>query len=619
MTPRRVVALAQALTMIMLLVPGPQSIGPAPVEAALRPADEGPVTVYDAAGKGIGCQSPRERFRAPGLPNDPPWPPGTEPTPAPTPEPTPAPTDAPPEPDPDGDGSPLPEPTEEPSAAAVGYGYVQGTIRPTSKLVAGIDVSHWQGDDIDWRKVRDAGPLFVFMKATERTDHLDRQFVSNIAQARSAGLLVGAYHAFDYRFDGAEQADHFLDTIEPHGGIEGALPPVVDVECFPYLPASIQAVSSARLRDFVERVYERTGRLPVVYTRPDAWAEVTGNADGFSDLPMWTACWYTCEPPLPLAEGWDGWTFWQYTDRERVPGVGRVDGNYFVGTRKELRALKLRPVTVGEGASAVGGGAVELDLGGREGTHVRTALDDGDWSEWKRLRAAAPTVSIPAEEGRHAVRVQLKAAPGLRSPIETVTAVVDATPPEISAPEVALRTGPLGNNGDGLPVSVRWDAVDATAGLSDATVVVRCGPGQRERSESPGGAAPGERVSWDAQAHLLPNASCDVTAISADGAGNTNRATAPSLTTIVQPAAESAIVSGGQVGVIARPGPEAGRMAVLLDGEALGLVDLYAETEEPPAVVFVAELPEGEHTVSVEPTDGGTISVEGFATLEPAA
>ncbi|MEX1334299.1 MAG: hypothetical protein AB1Z66_03280, partial [Candidatus Limnocylindrales bacterium] len=100
--------------------------------------------------------------------------------------------------------------------------------------------------------------------------------------------------------------------------------------------------------------------------------------------------------------------------------------------------------------------------------------------------------------------------------------------------------------------------------------------------------------------------------------GNTNRATAEGVTTAVVPAADSATVSGAQVGIIARRGPEAGRMAVLLDGEPLGLVDLFAEVEEEPAIVFVGEMAEGEHTISIEATDGSTLSVEGFATLERA-
>ena len=604
--------------MIMLLVPGPLSLGPALVQAALQPADAAPVIVYDAEGKGIGCQPSSQKYKGPGLPKDPPWPPGARPTPSPTPEPTPIVDD----PAMDAGSSPVPEespaaeepePSEDPVAEAVTYGFAQGDIRPKTKLLTGLDVSHHNGD-IDYQAVKEAGHRFVFIKATQDNDFIDPMFSTNLRNARAAGIAVGAYHFFDYTLDGREQADHFLDRVEAFDGIDDALPPVVDVECWAPIGSSIHAVAAARLRDFTERVYERTGRWPLIYTSNFMWREVAGNAEGFEQLPMWAACW-GCDLPITLATGWDEWVFWQ-EGLTRIPGVGRLDGNYFVGTKKDLRELKLQPVSVGEGSGVVGSGPVPLDLGGRTGTHVRTSFDGETWSDWRRIRRAAPTVTIPAEEGQHVFRVQLKAAPGLRSPIETVTAVVDATPPEISAPVVSLRTGSMGTNQASLPVSVRWDALDAAAGLVDARIAVRCGDGRAIRSEAPGAAEPGERVAWAADAYVFPDASCAVTAITADAAGNTNRATAEGVSVSVVPAAESATVSGEQVGVIARRGPDAGRAAVLLDGEAVGLVDLYAESEEEAAVVFVAELPEGEHTISVADTDGAAITVDGFAALE---
>jgi hypothetical protein len=201
--------------------------------------------------------------------------------------------------------------------------------------------------------------------------------------------------------------------------------------------------------------------------------------------------------------------------------------------------------------------------------------------------------------------------------------VVDATPPEVSATTVGLRTGALGTSEASLPLSVRWEARDATAGLADARVAVSCGEGRSLRSQAPGQAQPGALIAWDAEAFAFPEADCNVTAIAVDGAGNTARATSERVSTSIVPVEDtmSATISGSEFGVIARRGPDAGRMAVLLDGEGLGLVDLWAESEEGPAVVFVAELPPGEHTVSVEPTDGSdaALTVDGFATLEPAA
>lgn len=625
MTLRRVVTLAQALTISMLLLPGPLSVGPAVVEAALRPAEPDARIVYDAEGKGIGCQTGGSKYKAPGLPKDPPWPPGAEPTPSPTPEPTPV-VDDPaldagvsPEPD----ASEDPEPSPEPVAAT--FGLVQAELKPKSKLITGLDVSHHNGD-IDYTAVREAGHRFVFIKATQDNDFLDPMFPTNMARARAAGLAAGAYHFFDYTLDGREQADHFIDRVESVGGIDDTLPPVVDVECWAPIGSSIHAVSAARLRDFVERVYERTGRMPLLYTSVFMWREVMGNAEGFEDLPMWAACW-GCDQPISIAPGWDEWVFWQ-EGLTRIPSVGRLDGNYFFGTNKDLKSLKLRPFTIAGGDVATGGGKVELDLGGRDATHVRTSPDGEDWSDWNRIRST-PTATIPKREGTYEVYAQFRNGPGLKSPVVTDSIVVDATPPEVSVPTVALRSGTLNTNDASLPVSVRWQAQDVTAGLADAKVAMNCGEGRLVRTEAPGRADPGELAAWDAEAYAFPAADCSVTAIAADGAGNKSRATVAGVTTSIVPAqgdVPSAAVSGAEVGVIARRGPDAGRVAVLLDGEALGLVDLYAAIEEGPAIVFVADLPDGEHIVSVEPTDGtdteadgGAPVIDGFATLELAS
>lgn len=56
----------------------------------------------------------------------------------------------------------------------------------------GIDVSVWQGPNIDFRKVRAAGINFVIIRAGIGTSK-DIYFESNYQKAKAAGLNVGAY------------------------------------------------------------------------------------------------------------------------------------------------------------------------------------------------------------------------------------------------------------------------------------------------------------------------------------------------------------------------------------------------------------------------------------------
>ena len=673
MTLRRVVALAQALTMILILAPGPHVVGPSSVRAAIAPAEAGPVRVYDATGRGIGCQAGVRKYNGPKPPKDPPWPPGAEPTPTPEPSPTPSPEPSlEPSPDPSaiGDTAASPSPDQGTATGAgsamafmaapgVRVAQAEATAEPSptpptaaeptlpsppaatdadiapdvetaaetkkrnSKLISGIDVSHHNGD-IDYAKVREAGNRFVFIKATQDNDFTDPMFPTNLARARAAGLAAGAYHFFDYTLDGKAQADHFLDRVEAAGGIDDALPPVVDVECWAPIGSSIHAVSATRLRDFVQRIYERTGRMPLVYTSVFMWKQVVGNAEGFERLPLWAACW-GCDAPPSLAPGWDEWTFWQ-TGVDRVPGVGRLDGNFFSGSNKDLDALKLRPLTIEGGDRATGSERVEMDLGGRDATHLRTSPDGETWTAWRRIRSAA-VAELAADEGEQTVFVQLRNGSGLKSPVYRDAITLDRTGPEVSTPSATLREGPIGSGPASIPVSVSWEARDTHAGLSDASVTASCGKGRILRTEAPGSAAPDELASWDALVALVPDETCVVTAVSRDGVGNVTRATADAVRVAEAAAAGgaklSATVQADQVGVVARRGPDAGRAAVLLDGEPIGLLDLYAPSPSGPEIVFVADLEDASlHSMTVEATEtsdpasaGTGIVVDGFVTL----
>ncbi len=59
--------------------------------------------------------------------------------------------------------------------------------------VRGVDVSNHQGA-VDWQRVRAAGFVFTYIKASEGRTFSDPDFVTLSIGARRAGLRVGAYH-----------------------------------------------------------------------------------------------------------------------------------------------------------------------------------------------------------------------------------------------------------------------------------------------------------------------------------------------------------------------------------------------------------------------------------------
>jgi lysozyme len=61
----------------------------------------------------------------------------------------------------------------------------------------GIDISSWQhpsGAAIDWQQVAGAGEQFVMIKSSQGVSYESPNFRADVAAAREAGLLVGAYH-----------------------------------------------------------------------------------------------------------------------------------------------------------------------------------------------------------------------------------------------------------------------------------------------------------------------------------------------------------------------------------------------------------------------------------------
>ena len=113
----------------------------------------------------------------------------------------------------------------------------------------GIDISSYQGNDIDFNKVKNDGIQICIMKATESTEYLNMYFHNQAEGILSAGLNLGFYHFF--RGNGVAEADYFCNAIEPYKD-KMTIKPVIDVE------VSIIDINNQVLA-FINRVKERLG------------------------------------------------------------------------------------------------------------------------------------------------------------------------------------------------------------------------------------------------------------------------------------------------------------------------------------------------------------------------
>ncbi len=208
-----------------------------------------------------------------------------------------------------------------------------GKVSPGQYAVHGVDVSRWQGE-IDWPKLRSQGANFAYIKATDGGDHLDPMFRKNWREANEAGLRRGAYHFFYWCRTAGEQADWFIRNVPK---VEGALPPVIDVEyngeskCKRRLS---RAVVLEKMQVFMDKLERHYGQRPVIYTAPDFYRD---NLKGeFLDYPFWLRA--VAQHPSKVYPG-RKWVFWQYSGSGLSHGVkGKIDLNVFYGSERQWRS-----------------------------------------------------------------------------------------------------------------------------------------------------------------------------------------------------------------------------------------------------------------------------------------
>ena len=205
-----------------------------------------------------------------------------------------------------------------------------GKASPKHLAVHGVDVSWWQGK-IDWDKLRGQGANFVYMKATDGGDHLDPMFKKNWRAAKQAGLRRGAYHFFYWCRTAGEQADWFIRNVPK---VEGALPPVIDVE-WNGDSSCKRRPSPAKVREkmqvFMDMVERHYGQRPIIYTSPDFYRDNLKGA--FLDYPFWLRA--VAQHPSKVYPG-RKWVFWQYSGSGLARGLrGRIDLNVFHGSEDD--------------------------------------------------------------------------------------------------------------------------------------------------------------------------------------------------------------------------------------------------------------------------------------------
>jgi lysozyme len=194
-----------------------------------------------------------------------------------------------------------------------------------------IDISHFQGTP-DFEKVKASGIAGVIHKATQGLKGADPTFAEGKTAIQPAGLLLGAYHFGTGDGTGAQQAQWFLDTVEPDANTLC----VIDFEPNP----GGTSMNLTQLLDWIETVEKQTGRWPVVYGGKSLLFSSVGASknETLAQCPLWVAQYTSAAAPSGIpTQIWPEWTLWQYTESGSVGGITTaVDRDRFNGTLADL-------------------------------------------------------------------------------------------------------------------------------------------------------------------------------------------------------------------------------------------------------------------------------------------
>ena len=187
----------------------------------------------------------------------------------------------------------------------------------------GLDVSHYQGV-IYWPLVPTNTYKFVYIKATEGGDFIDKMFKFNWKGARQTGIKVGAYHVWNLCKNGPVQAKNFMSVVDKE---KDSLPPVIDLEYSGSCKIKERPDRKefyAELEKFFILLEKHYQQLPVIYTNYLFYRDYLRGSK-YALYPIWIRDVENSPDPLQVPY----WVMWQYTDKQNdVSGIkGNVDVN----------------------------------------------------------------------------------------------------------------------------------------------------------------------------------------------------------------------------------------------------------------------------------------------------
>jgi lysozyme len=226
--------------------------------------------------------------------------------------------------------------------------------KPRSKdMMFGIDISHYtDAGSFSFGQLRAQQVRFVQMKTSQGDSNRDGNFQQFW---KSAGQLLGEHKVFrgPYHFltagaDGKKQADWFLSLMDRAGGLKADdMPPGVDLEWDVYRNTGKTDHWNDKGDQYIidtalgclDRIKEKTGRTPILYTGRSWFGPHTVPLDRFKEFSIYPLWVFDYNPKRKIQEkpslpdNSQAAALWQFSGSASVPVCypKGVDASVFYG------------------------------------------------------------------------------------------------------------------------------------------------------------------------------------------------------------------------------------------------------------------------------------------------
>jgi lysozyme len=223
--------------------------------------------------------------------------------------------------------------------------------------IFGIDVSHYDGKNLNLTALRQQKVDFVYAKATQgitfQDDAFERYWKGIAVLQGNIKVLRGAYHFLTAKDDAKEQAKHFVEFVNSKGGLKpDDMPPCVDLEwdvdIVNKIPDRWKGQSPDQILGsliaWLKEAKALTGRTPIIYTARSWWLDrgiPKSKFDLLKDYNVWIADYSRSHKAIEkpaLIDDSRQQSLWQFADDAllRIGYAGKLDASIFYGSRDEF-------------------------------------------------------------------------------------------------------------------------------------------------------------------------------------------------------------------------------------------------------------------------------------------